>query len=64
MQTYQNPSKEKIQELIQQSEQKAAKWLKDIEDGNIYYWPADWTSHAQMADILQIKDYDKGIVTK
>ena len=57
----QDPSKEKIQELIEQSEMKAAKWIKDLEDGHVYYWPASWTTHAQMAGKLQIKDYEKGI---
>jgi hypothetical protein len=42
---------------------KAAKWIKDTEDGHIYYWPDNWTTHAQMADQLQIKDYEKGIAT-
>ena len=59
----QDPTEEKIQELIKLSEMKAAKWLKDTEDGHIYYWPDNWTTHAQMADQLQIKDYEKGIVT-
>lgn len=58
-----DPTEEKIEWLIHQSDQKAAKWLKDSEDGHIYYWPASWTTHAQMADKLQIKEYEKGVVT-
>lgn len=59
-----DPSKEKIEWLINQSQQKAANWLKDLEDGHVYYWPADWTTHAQMANKLQIKEYEKGIAVK
>ena len=57
-----NPNKEKIQELIQLSDQKAAKWLKDLDTGNLWYWPASWVVHANMASKLRIKDYEKGIV--
>lgn len=60
---FKNPSEERIQWLIQQSDMQAAKWLKDTEDGQLYYWPANWKTHAQIADELLIKDYDKGIVT-
>ena len=62
MQISQNPSPEEIQELISQSDQKAAKWLKNLDTGDLWYWPADWTTHAQMAGELGIEDYEKGIV--
>lgn len=58
-----NPSEEKVQQLIEHSEHKYAKWLKDLEGGDLYYWPASWTTHSQMAGKLQIKDYEKGVVT-
>ena len=57
-----NPDKEKISELINLSEQKAAKWLKDLDTGNLWYWPASWVTHANVAAELGIKDYEKGIV--
>jgi len=57
-----NPPQDKISELIQQSEQKAAKWLKDLDTGDLWYWPAaDWTSHHDMAKTLHIENYEKGI---
>ena len=39
-----NPDQQKINELISQSEQKAAKWLKDLDTGELWYWPAGWIS--------------------
>ena len=56
-----NPGREKINELIQLSEQKAVKWLKDLDTGNLWYWPASWVTHSRMAAELGIKDYEKGI---
>jgi len=58
-----NPNQEEIDELIQKSDQKAAKWLKDLDTDELWYWPADWTSHHDMAIELHIKNYEKGIVT-
>ena len=57
-----NPDKGKISELIEMSDQKAAKWLKDLDTDNLWYWPASWVTHANMAAKLGIKHYDKGIV--
>ena len=57
-----NPGKEKISELIELSDQKAAKWRKDLDAGNLWYWPASWVTHASMAMRLKIKHYDKGVV--
>lgn len=57
-----NPDELKIKSLIERSELQAAKWLKDLETGDVWYWPADWVTHATMATILKIEDYDKGIV--
>ncbi len=64
MNIIQNPTTEKIAELIEQSEMKAAKWLKDLESGDLYYWPADWVQHASVAADLKLKDWEKGISVK
>lgn len=57
-----NPSNEKINELIEISEQKTANWIKDLEDGAVYYWPANSTTHSRMSEILHIDQYEKGII--
>jgi len=57
-----NPDIVKINELISLSDQKAAKWIKELDTGNLWYWPASWVTHANIAAELNIKDYDKGIV--
>gem|GEM_PF-2937979 len=56
-----NPDNEKISELISLSEQKAVKWIKDLDTGDLWYWPASWATHANIAAELNIKDYDKGV---
>ena len=56
-----NPSEEKIQELISLSKDKAARWLKDNETGDVWYWPSDGAIHKEMQDALGITDYEKGI---
>ena len=58
-----NPTDDRIKEIIALSEHRAAKWLKDLETGDLWYWPADWTTHSKKAEELQVQDYDKGIVT-
>ena len=58
-----NPSDEKIQWLIEQSTQKYAFWIKDGEDGDLYYWPAGYTSPHEMAYKLQIGKFETGVVT-
>lgn len=55
-----NPSDEKVEWLIDQSDQNTANWLRDLECGDCYYWPAESTSHEKMADQLQLKKYEKG----
>ncbi len=57
-----NPTKDKVEWLIGQSEQKIANWLRDLEDGDLYYWPAGYTSHDQMVQKLQLREYEKGSV--
>ena len=56
-----NPTKEEIKSLIDQSEHKAAKWLKDSATGDIYYWPAEIYQHMAVASALKIEDYTKGL---
>lgn len=61
MNLVQNPNQSKIAELIAQSEMQAVKWLKDLETGDMYYWPADWVQHASVANELKLKHWEKGI---
>ena len=61
MNIHKNPSLEVINELIQHSEMKAAKWLKDLDTDDLWYWPADWKSHHDMSVELEITNYEKGI---
>jgi hypothetical protein len=56
-----NPSDEKIRELIELSEYRAAKWIKDNENGDIFYWTTVETTHAEMAAVLHIEDYQTGV---
>lgn len=57
-----NPDRNKIQELINLSDQKAAKWLQDLNTGDFWYWPASWITHDNMAAELNVQDYDQGIM--
>lgn len=56
-----NPTNQEIKALINQSANKAAKWLKDTATGDIYYWPAEIYQHAAVATALKIEDYTKGL---
>ena len=58
-----NATKEEVKALIDQSEHKAAKWLKDATTGDIYYWPAEIYQHAAVASAMKIADYTKGLAT-
>ena len=49
-----NPTNQEIKALINQSANKAAKWLKDTATGDIYYWPAEIYQHAAVATALKI----------
>ncbi|MCU7918340.1 MAG: hypothetical protein KZQ95_08260 [Candidatus Thiodiazotropha sp. (ex Epidulcina cf. delphinae)] len=60
----QNPSNATIKELIFLSSEGAAKWIEDKETGDIFYWPSDAAHHKQIAEILHISEYDKGIAIK
>lgn len=56
-----NPTKQEVKALIEQSEHKAAKWLKDSATGDTYYWPAEIYQHAAVAAAMKIEDYTKGL---
>ena len=58
---FKNPSDTQIAEIIARSERKAAKWVKDLETGDIYYWEAEKSFHKQMADSLNITVSEKGL---
>jgi len=57
----QNPTQEEIAEIINGSEHKAAKWLKDKKTGDIWYWPAEQSFHASVAQSQGVEDYEKGM---
>jgi hypothetical protein len=57
-----NPTKEQIAMLIKMDVQGAAKWLKDPDTGNIYYWSAGNHQHMEVAYWLKLRGYTKGIV--
>lgn len=63
MQATINARKDRVKELCEMSAHNAAKWIKDSETGNVYYWPSDQATHAEMAESFKIKDYTKGIAT-
>ncbi len=59
---FSDPDDYKLAELFAASECAAANWIKDLDTGETYYWPAGDTSHKRMAKTLQVKRYDKGLV--
>ncbi len=63
MQTEMNARKDRVKELCNSSSHNAAKWIKDNETGNVYYWPSDQATHAEMAESFKITNYTKGIAT-
>lgn len=56
-----NPSKESIARTIAKSEHKAAKWIRDPATGDVYYWAAEKAQHEEIARMLKLADYEKGI---
>ena len=56
-----NPTHEKLQEIINLSKDKAAKWIEDPENNSRYFWPSDQSFHADVAKILHISEFNKGI---
>lgn len=57
-----NPTKEQIAAIAAESVQKVAKWLKDPDTGNIYYWPSELHEHMEVALWLKLRGYTKGRV--
>ena len=49
-----NPDANKVKTIIDNSEQKAAKWLKDLDTNEFWYWPADWQSHHNNACCMDL----------
>lgn len=58
-----NPSEPEIKHIIFASDQKAAKWIRNNSNGDTFYWAAELSIHANMACVLSIQDYEKGIAT-
>ena len=61
MQPVKNPSNNQILEIISSSCERAAKWLKDAQTGDMYFWQAEKAFHRNVAEQLGIKEYEKGI---
>lgn len=56
-----NPTDAQISVIISRSEHQAAKWLKDLDTGDLYFWEAEKAFHKHIADSLHISSFDKGI---
>lgn len=57
-----NPTPAEIAAIINSSEHKAAKWIKDAATGDMYYFPPEQSTHADMAASLGVAKYEKGLV--
>ncbi len=60
---YSDPDEIKLAELFAASEYGAANWIKDLESGETYFWPASELSYERMAKVLSVDRYDKGTIT-
>ena len=58
-----NPSNEQLQEVLDHSKNKAAKWIEEPETKDKYFWPSDQAFHADVAKKLNIPVFEKGIAT-
>ena len=56
-----NPTDSQILGIITRSKVKTASWIKDLSSGDSYYWEAEGPMHKQMADSLNISDFDEGL---
>ncbi len=61
---YSEPDEKKLAELFAASEYDAANWIKDLDTGESYYWPASDLSYKRMAKVLSIDHYDKGTIAQ
>jgi hypothetical protein len=60
MKVWIDPDASQISEAIKLSKDAAAKWIKD-EDGTVYCWPSDTSTHGRMAKTLRVEKYEKGL---
>jgi hypothetical protein len=58
---FKNPTDTAIRQIIAMSEHRAAKWLKNKDTGDIYYWPAEEAQHAEIAKLMQVTNWEKGV---
>lgn len=61
MKMLRDPEPSALADLIQSSTQKAAKWLKNLATGEVWYWPAEAEQHARVAAMLGIARFEKGL---
>ncbi len=61
MKLFKNPTKAEIKAVIAESAHTAAKWLKGSKTGDTYYWRAEQSQRAAVAEQYGIADYTKGI---
>jgi len=61
---YSNPDDRKLAELFAASEYDAASWIKDLDTGETYYWPANDLPYKRMAKVLSIDRYAKGVMVQ
>ncbi len=61
---YSDPDEEKLAELFAASEYDSANWMKDLDTGETYYWPASDLSYERMAKVLSIDRYAKGVTVQ
>jgi len=61
---YSDPDEKKLAELFAASEYGAANWIKDLDTGETYYWPASDLPHKRMAKVLSVERYDKGVTVQ
>lgn len=56
-----DPSEQEISILIDFSQQRAAKWTENPHDHSKWFWPAEQAFHAEVASLLKIPEYEKGL---
>ncbi|MCP4122543.1 MAG: hypothetical protein GY751_12390 [Bacteroidetes bacterium] len=61
---YSDPDEEKLAELFAASEYDSANWIKDLDTGEAYYWPACDMPHKRMAKVLSVDRYEKGVTVQ
>jgi len=61
---YSNPDDRKLAELFAASEYDSANWIKDLDTGETYYWPANDLPYERMAKVLSIDRYAKGVMVQ